>query len=156
MWTLLIKHNACSTWFFIFWSWMCWTHRLLNSYWFFLNILFQKKWASIHGKYLDNIQEFYVLKCPECNFIHQEESSFQEHAVKNQLNFLAKKQRLAHFKSQQVKKSKKYLLLIIKGVVLNLTQEKTQKLMTATKKMNQMMTWLQLRRKFLVQELTKK
>ena len=87
-----------------------------------------------------NIQEFYVLKCPECNFIHQEESSFQEHAVKNQLNFLAKKQRLAHFKSQQVKKSKKYLLLITKGVVLNLTQEKTQKLMTATKKMNQMMT----------------
>ena len=32
---------------------------------------------------VDNIQAFYVLKCPECNFIHHEEGSFQEHAVEN-------------------------------------------------------------------------
>ena len=30
-----------------------------------------------------NIQEFYFLKCPECDFMHKEESDFQNHAVEN-------------------------------------------------------------------------
>jgi uncharacterized C2H2 Zn-finger protein len=29
------------------------------------------------------IQEFYFLKCPECDFMHKEESDFQNHAVEN-------------------------------------------------------------------------
>ena len=32
---------------------------------------------------VDNIQEFYFLKCPECDFMHKEESDFQNHAVEN-------------------------------------------------------------------------
>ena len=32
---------------------------------------------------VDNIQEFYILKCPECDFMHKEESDFQNHAVEN-------------------------------------------------------------------------
>ena len=32
---------------------------------------------------VDNIQEFYFLKCPECDFMHKEESNFQNHAVEN-------------------------------------------------------------------------
>ena len=29
------------------------------------------------------IQEFYFLKCPECDFMHREESDFENHAVEN-------------------------------------------------------------------------
>ena len=32
---------------------------------------------------VDNIQEFYFLKCPECDFMHKEENDFQNHAVGN-------------------------------------------------------------------------
>ena len=32
---------------------------------------------------VDNIQAFYFLQCPECNFIDKEENSFQDHAVEN-------------------------------------------------------------------------
>ena len=32
---------------------------------------------------VDNIQEFYFLKCPECDFMHKDESDFQNHAVEN-------------------------------------------------------------------------
>ena len=32
---------------------------------------------------VDNIQEFYFLKCPECDFMHKEEKYFQNHAVAN-------------------------------------------------------------------------
>ena len=32
---------------------------------------------------VDNIQEFYFLQCPECNYIDKEENSFQDHAVEN-------------------------------------------------------------------------
>ena len=32
---------------------------------------------------VDNIQDFYYLKCPECDFMHKEESDFQNHAVGN-------------------------------------------------------------------------
>ena len=32
---------------------------------------------------VDNIQEFYFLKCPECDFMHKEKSDFQNHAVEN-------------------------------------------------------------------------
>ena len=38
---------------------------------------------SINPWQVDNIQEFYFLKCPECNFVHKEESDFQNHAVEN-------------------------------------------------------------------------
>ena len=34
---------------------------------------------------VDSIQEFYFLKCPECNFTHKEESDFQDHAIKNHI-----------------------------------------------------------------------
>ena len=32
---------------------------------------------------VDSIEDFYVLKCPECAFFSKLESSFLEHAVKN-------------------------------------------------------------------------
>ena len=32
---------------------------------------------------VDSIEDFYVLKCPECAFFSKLENSFQEHAVKN-------------------------------------------------------------------------
>ena len=38
---------------------------------------------SINPWVVDNIQAFYFLKCPECNFINKEESTFQDHAVEN-------------------------------------------------------------------------
>ena len=38
---------------------------------------------SINPWQVDNIQEFYFLKCPECDFVHKEESDFQNHAVEN-------------------------------------------------------------------------
>ena len=38
---------------------------------------------SINPWQVDNIQEFYFLKCPECNCVHIEESDFQNHAVEN-------------------------------------------------------------------------
>ena len=44
--------------------------------------LLQKK-MDINPWQVDNIQEFYFLKCPECDFMHKEESDFQNHAVEN-------------------------------------------------------------------------
>ena len=38
---------------------------------------------SINPWVVDNIQAFYFLKCPECNFIDKEENSFQDHAFEN-------------------------------------------------------------------------
>ena len=38
---------------------------------------------SINPWVVDNIQAFYFLKCPECNFMNKEESTFQDHAVEN-------------------------------------------------------------------------
>ena len=32
---------------------------------------------------VESIQEFYFLKCPECDFDTQEENSFQDHAVEH-------------------------------------------------------------------------
>ena len=32
---------------------------------------------------VDSIQEFYFLKCPECNFTHKEEIDFKAHAIEN-------------------------------------------------------------------------
>ena len=59
---------------------------------------------------VDNIQEFYVLKCPECNFIHQEESSFQEHAVENHplsAEFFGKKTDEGSFQKSTSEKKRK-------------------------------------------------
>ena len=44
--------------------------------------LLQKK-MDINPWQVDNIQEFYFLKCPECDFMHKEENYFQNHAVGN-------------------------------------------------------------------------
>ena len=38
---------------------------------------------SINPWIVDNIQEFYFLKCPECDFLNKEVSDFQDHAVDN-------------------------------------------------------------------------
>ena len=38
---------------------------------------------SINPWIVDSIQEFYYLKCPECDFLNKEVSDFQDHAVDN-------------------------------------------------------------------------
>ena len=38
---------------------------------------------SINPWQVNSIEEFYVLKCPECCFTHKEESNFQDHAIEN-------------------------------------------------------------------------
>ena len=38
---------------------------------------------SINPWIVDSIQEFYFLKCPECDFLNKEVSDFQDHAVDN-------------------------------------------------------------------------
>ena len=48
-----------------------------------LVFLFFSEKMSINPWVVDNIQAFYFLKCPECNFINKEESTFQDHAVEN-------------------------------------------------------------------------
>ena len=48
----------------------------------FFKFLFQKK-MDINPWQVDNIQEFYILKCPECDFMHKEENYFQNHALAN-------------------------------------------------------------------------
>ena len=45
--------------------------------------IFVSEKMSINPWQVDNIQEFYFLKCPECDFVHKEESDFQNHAVEN-------------------------------------------------------------------------
>ena len=52
--------------------------------WFlYIFFIFVSEKMSINPWQVDNIQEFYFLKCPECNFVHKEESDFQNHAVEN-------------------------------------------------------------------------
>ena len=38
---------------------------------------------SINPWSVDSIQDFYIIKCPECEFNTKEENSFQNHAVEN-------------------------------------------------------------------------
>jgi len=68
------------------------------------------KKMSFNPWQVDSIQEFYVLKCPECTFIHQEESSFQEHAVENHplsAEFFGKKAEEGSFKKSTNEKKRK-------------------------------------------------
>ena len=45
--------------------------------------IFVSEKMSINPWQVDNINAFYFLKCPECDFVHKEESDFQNHAVEN-------------------------------------------------------------------------
>jgi uncharacterized C2H2 Zn-finger protein len=45
--------------------------------------IFVSEKMSINPWQVDNIDAFYFLKCPECDFVHKEESDFQNHAVEN-------------------------------------------------------------------------
>ena len=45
--------------------------------------IFVSEKMSFNPWAVDDIQAFYFLKCPECNFIDKDENSFQDHAVEN-------------------------------------------------------------------------
>ena len=80
---------------------------------------------------VDNIQEFYVLKCPECNFIHQEESSFQAHAVENHplsAEFFGKKTEIGSFQKSTSEKKRKISTVDNKGCSIESKPRKNPKI----------------------------
>ena len=86
---------------------------------------------SLNPWQVDSIQEFYVLKCPECTFIHQEESSFQEHAVENHplsADFFGKKTEEGSFKKPTNEKKRKISTVDNKGCSIESKPRKKPKI----------------------------
>merc|ERR1712008_450371 len=89
------------------------------------------KKISFNPWQVDSIQEFYVLKCPECTFIHQEESSFQEHAVENHplsAVFFGKKTEEGSFKKPTNEKKRKISTVDNKGCSIESKPRKKPKI----------------------------